>query len=194
MGAAQLEPSDLLKTEFIALPAVEVLGNPVTVLLGVSDAAATALAGLEVTTVFDLALSRVFAAAVELEDAAENARNTLSRFGAPPSDLVDGGIVGATRVGDLRFESVGILAGVDDAASLQAALGVETVRDLAVYPPFRAATSLLRAAFFPEEAVAFDSEAPADLVPKSGEFTTERVQYTTPRPRRDPPARTPRPR
>ena len=178
MGA-KLDPSDLLKTEFLALPVEEVLGKPVTVLLGVSDDAAATLQQLDVNTVFDLALSRVFAAAVQLDDAADNARNTLSRFGAPPTDLVDSGLPGTTRIGDLRFESVGILAGVEDAAALQAALGVVTVRDLAVYPPFRAATALLDAAFFPEQDLGFDAEAPADLVPKTGEFTTERVQYTT---------------
>jgi hypothetical protein len=176
---AQLDPSDLLKTEFLSVPVAEILGRPVGVLLGVSDDAETALGALGIESVFDLALSRVFAAAVELEDAGDDATNTFSRFGSPPADLVKPGVAGATRVSDLRFESVEILAGIPDPAALQSALGVVTVRDLAVYPPFRAATTLLQSAFFPEEGVSFDPEAPADLVPKSGEYTTERVQYST---------------
>ena len=175
----QVEPSDLLKTEFLTLPVAEVLGKPVTVLLGVSDEAATALAELDVNSVFDLAMSRVFAAAVQLEDAGDNASNTLSRFGSAPADIVDDGLPGTVKVSDLRFEPVGILAGIPNPDALATALGVETVRDLAVYPPFRAATALLQAAFFPEQDAEFDPEAPADLVPKSGEFTTERVQYST---------------
>jgi hypothetical protein len=175
----KLEPSDLVKTEFASLPVAEMLGKPVTVLLGVSDDAAAALGGLDIENVFDLALSHVFAAAVQLDDAADNATNTFSRFGAPPADLLNNGTAGTTKVADMRFEPIGILAGIPDAAGLQAALGVETVRDLAVYPPYRAARTLLQSAFFPEEDLAFDPEAPADLVPKTGEFTTERVQYTT---------------
>jgi hypothetical protein len=174
-----LESPDLVKTEFASLPVAEMLGKPVTVLLGVSDDAAAALRGLDIESVFDLALSHVFAAAVELDDAAENAANTFSRFGAPPADVLSNGAAGTTKVSDLRFQPIGILAGIPDAAALQTALGVVTVRDLAVYPPYRAARALLQAAFFPEQDVAFDPEAPADLVPKTGEFTTERVQYTT---------------
>jgi hypothetical protein len=175
----KLEPSDLVKTEFASLPVAEMLGKPVTVLLGVSDDAAAALGGLDIENVFDLALSHVFAAAVQLDDAADNSTNTFSRFGAPPADLLNDGGAGTTKVTDMRFEPIGILAGIPDAPGLQAALGVETVRDLAVYPPYRAARTLLQSAFFPEQDLAFDPEAPADLVPKTGEFTTERVQYTT---------------
>ena len=175
----KVEPSDLVKTEFASLPVAEMLGKPVTVLLGVSDDAAAALGGLDIENVFDLALSHVFAAAVQLDDAADNSTNTFSRFGAPPADLLNDGAAGTTKVTDLRFEPIGILAGIPDAAALQAALGVETVRDLAVYPPYRAARTLLQSAFFPEQDLAFDPEAPADLVPKTGEFTTERVQYAT---------------
>src|SRR5262249_30192648 len=50
---------------------------------------------------------------------------------------------------------------------------------LSVYPPFRAAKEILHRVFFPEQVEAFDPESPADLIPKSGEFPTERVQYTS---------------
>ncbi|KAE8764007.1 hypothetical protein [Georgenia thermotolerans] len=177
--SADLDPSDLLKTEFVSLPLAEVLGRPVTVLLGVDDDAATALAALEIASVFDLAMSRVFTAAVELNDAGENPSSILTRFGAAPADLVAPGLPATSKVADLRLQPVGVLAGVSDPAALQHALGVATVRDLAVWPPFRAATTILRAAYFPQLDGALDPEAPADLVPRSGQFPTERVQYTT---------------
>lgn len=79
----------------------------------------------------------------------------------------------------MRNESINILADITDAASIQAALGVITVRDLSVYPPFRAAKEILNRVFFPEQLESFDPESPADLIPKSGEFPTERVQYTS---------------
>lgn len=177
--ADELDPTDLLKTDFAALPLVEVLGRPVVVLLGVSDDAATALADLGVESVFELAMSRVFAAAVQLNDAANSATSTLSRFGSAPADLVVPGLPSTIRITDLRFEDVGVLAGVSDAAALKDALDVVTVRDLAVYPPYRAASRILQVAFFPEQQATFDPEAPSDLVPRSGEYPTERVQYST---------------
>ena len=89
------------------------------------------------------------------------------------------GLPGTVAVAELRNESIDILVDVTDATTMQAALGVTTVRDLSVYPPYLAAREILATVFFPEQLDAFDPEAPADLVPKSGEFPTERVQYTT---------------
>ena len=172
------DPTDLLKTEFQGLPLVEVLQKPPGVLLGVSDAAASTLAGLGVKSVFDLALSRIFAAAVQLDDAADNPDNALNRFGAPVTDMVRPGLSGALKITDLRFQPVDILAGIADAAGLQTALDVKTVRDLALYPPYLAAREVLNRVFFPERLTGFDPDSPADLIPKSGEFPTERVQYT----------------
>ena len=170
--------SDLLKTEFQALPLAEVLQKPTGVLLGVSNEAQAALAGLGIGSVFDLALARVFETAEQLNDAAENPGNPLNRFGAPAKDMVRPGLPGSLKIADFRFQSLDILSGIPEPAALQAALGVRTVRDLAVYPPFRAAKEILNQVFFPDRLQGFDPEAPGDLVPKSGEFPTERVQYT----------------
>lgn len=172
------DPSDLLKTEFQSLPLAETLQKPPGVLLGVSNEAQAALAALGIGSVFDLALARVFEAADQLNDAAENPGNPLNRFGAPVRDMVRSGLPGSLKIADFRFQPVDILAGIADPAALKAALGVLTVRDLAVYPPYRAAKDILNQVFFPDRLLGFDPEAPADLVPKSGEFPTERVQYT----------------
>lgn len=172
-------PSDLLVSEAQLLPLAEVLHLPPDRLLGVSAQALTTLNSLGVQNVFDLAMSSVFNAALQIEDAADNPGNAMNRFGRPISDLLKPGIPGTVTVPDLRNASPAILAGIDDSADVQAALGVATVRDLAVYPPFRAAREILNRVFFPEQLEAFDPESPADLVPKSGEFPTERVQYTS---------------
>jgi hypothetical protein len=172
------DPGDLLKTAFQSLPLAEVLQKPPGVLLGVSDEAQTALAALGIGSVFDLALARVFEAADQLNDAAENPANPLNRFGAPVKDMVRSGLPGSLKISDFRFQPVDILSGIADPAALKTALGVLTVRDLAVYPPYRAAKDILNQVFFPDRLLGFDPEAPADLVPKSGEFPTERVQYT----------------
>lgn len=99
------DPADLLKTEFQALPLAEVLNKPPGALLGVSDEASTALAGIDVKSLFDLALSRVFAAAVQLDDAADNAANALNRFGAPATDMVRPGLSGRSRSPTCAFRT-----------------------------------------------------------------------------------------
>jgi N-acetyl-anhydromuramyl-L-alanine amidase AmpD len=171
------DTSELLKTEFQSLPLVEVLQKPPSALLSVSDGAATALGNVGVRTIFDLALSRVFDAASQLTDAGENASNALNRFGAPASDMLSAPLSPDARVSDVRFMSPSILAGIPDANAFITALGVKTVRDVAFYPPYLAARQILNNAFFPERDGAFDPEAPADLIPKSGQFPTERAQY-----------------
>jgi hypothetical protein len=173
------DPADLVTSEFEAVPLGEVLSKPVTALLGVTDDAAAALHDIGVDTVFDLALSKVFSAAVQLAHAATDAGSAFARFGSPPSDLLAPGAGESTGISDLRFEPVDILAGIPDPTAFKAALGVETVRDLSVYPPFRAATTLVAEAYFPDQQDGFDPEAPQDLLPTSGEYPTERVQYTT---------------
>lgn len=177
--AVLLDPSDLLVSEAQLLPLVEVLNLPPDRLLGVSPPALATLSTLGVRNVFDLAMSSVFQAAAQIDDAADNPANAMNRFGRPISDLLKPGIAGTIAVPDLRNASIDILADIADAAAIQAALGVVTVRDLSVYPPFRAAKEILNRAFFPEQLASFDAESPADLIPKSGEFPTERVQYTS---------------
>ncbi|WP_377641822.1 hypothetical protein [Oryzobacter terrae] len=176
MGSSS-EPADLVRTAFRTLPPQDILRQPVTVLLGVSTPAADGLAGIGVETVFDLALARVFAAAVQLTTTTSDPTSAMSRFGSPPAGLVRDDVLGTTPLAELRYEPVDVLAGVP--GTLAAALDVTTVRDLALYPPFLAATALLRAAYFPEQAATVDPEAPGDLLPVSGAFPTERVQYTT---------------
>src|SRR5438045_3768111 len=112
------DPSELVQTDFQSLPLVEVLQKSPNALLGVSNAAATALENIGAKTIFDLALSRVFDAATQLTDAAENASNALNRFGAPASDMLSAPLPPDTRVPDVRFMPPQILAGIPDANAL----------------------------------------------------------------------------
>ena len=176
--ATTFNPTDLLISEAQLLPLAEVLNLPPDRLMGVTPDALAALTALRVATVFDLAMSSVFNAAVQIDDAADDQANPMNRFGRPITDLLKPDSAGSVAVPDLRNQSIDILADIDDAATVQKALGVTTVRDLSVYPPFRAAKEILTRAFFPEQLETFDAESPADLVPKTGEFPTERVQYS----------------
>jgi hypothetical protein len=172
--------ADLLTTEYADAEIHDVLRRSTRVLLGVSDAAAQALETLGISTVFDLASSRIFADARVLLEAGADPGSLVARFGAAPGDIVT--VAPAdVPVDQLRFQPVGILAGIGPAnqAVVQQSLNVATVRDLALWPPYVAANELLQGAFFPDAVADGDLEAPADLLPKSGDYPTERVFYRT---------------
>src|SRR5262249_48192041 len=97
--------------------------------------------------------------------------------GAAPTDLLAAPLPPGTRMPDVRFLSPGVLAGIADATAFSGVLGVKTVRDVAFYPPFLAARQIFTEAFFPERDAGFYPEAPPDLIPKSGQYPTERAQY-----------------
>ncbi len=165
----------LLRSAHGASTSDEALRLPVSALLGVSSGAASALGALQILSVFDLAASRVFATAAKLVEVAADPSRAEARLGVFAADAVT--MPAGVAVGSLADQPLSILRGIADAAALGAALDVATVRELATWPPYRAARAILASAFFPEEAAGFDPEAPDDLLPKSGVYPTERVFY-----------------
>ncbi len=122
-----------VKSQFGDLQIEQVLASPPSVLLGVGDAAATAIGALGVSTVFDLSVSTVFDNAARIVAAGEDPRSVMRRFGRAPSSLVDDGAA-TTPTTDLPYADLAALTGIDAAtsATLQQQLGVATVRDLAL--------------------------------------------------------------
>jgi hypothetical protein len=172
---------DLVRTEYRNLSLREILSSSPKALLGVSPKAETALKTLEINTIFDLATAAVFDGATKLMTAGTDLKSALYQHGAPTADLVREADAAGKKIDELQFLPIRILESIPDAAlaAVQDALDVQTVRDLALYPPYRAAVRILTAAYFPENVSGFDPEQPADLLPKTGEYPTERVQYST---------------
>lgn len=172
--------TDYLVTEKAQLTPMEALRATPGALLGVSPEAVDALKDLAIPTVFDLAASRIFANAALLSEAATDPRSMLARFGMAPADVLEA-LPPGVSLDQLRNQPISILDGIGAvaAAKLSKALSVSTVRDLALWPPYLAAHAIVRAVFYPDQAPGGDADAPADLLPKSGEFPTERVFYTT---------------
>jgi hypothetical protein len=172
---------DFIKTEYYNLSLKGALQKSPIVLLGVTNEAENVLRTLEIETVFDLAMSRVFNNAAFISNAATNFANPMNKFGMPPDDMVDQIQTRDKKIDELRFESIALLQeiGIALEAQVEQALNVKTIRDLALYQPFLSATAILSKAFFPEREPDYDPESPADLVPKSGEYPTEKVQYHT---------------
>lgn len=172
--------SDKLRSEFATYSLQEVLRASPGVLLGVSTEATQTLKTLDINTIFDLASSRIFAAATLLEQAGSDPQSVLARYGLAPSDVVEL-LPSDLKVGEIRHKPISILDGIGDALApaVTETLNVETVRDLALWPPYLVAKDVFQQAFFPESVPGADMNAPTDLLPKSGEYPTERVLYST---------------
>ena len=164
-----------IRTGFAQLSQREVLQSPPTVLLGVSDEAGALLAGLGLATVFDLGLSPLFDAARRLVAGAAG-EDPILATGLVPAGLVDGGT--DVELDAIANKPVLVLAGIDEARALQirSSMHVETVRDLALWPPYRAAAAIVDRTLNPDPPHP-DSEAPSDLVPATGRYPTDRIFY-----------------
>jgi hypothetical protein len=169
--------AEQVKASSASKSAEEILRERVGVLLGVTPAAQTALESLNIRTVFDLAASSLFATATTLTAAETDPTLAEARMNAVAADAVvpPAGV----PVMELARQPISIFkeVGSGGAAALQAALDVATVRDLALWPPYRAAKQILQAVLGADEQARAELEAPPELRPTSGVYPTERVFY-----------------
>jgi hypothetical protein len=152
------------------------LRSPTSVLLGVSASAAQAIEGLGIRTVLDLATDPLFATAATIAAAARGDTSLLAPLGGVPGGLINEG--GPTDLPALARAELKALRALSEtvAASLKQQLQIDTIGDLGRWPPYRAALEILGAAGV--RAAAEKDEA-SELVPKLGEFPTERHFYST---------------
>jgi hypothetical protein len=170
-----------LRNEARSLPIINLLQQPCSALLGVNDSAKDALAKLSVFTIFDLASSAVFDTATKIVTASTDPQNAVYRFGKVPADQVRASAVDGVPLQKLLDQPIAVLSAVPeaDADKISKALDAGTIRDLAVYPPYLAALKIMKVIYFPQTGEHFDPEYPADLVPTSGDYPIEKVQYST---------------
>lgn len=157
-----------LKAGHSGLTLDEALQKPVSALLGVSDEAATALQRVGILSIFDLGSSWLFAHA----SAAIAARDIADPVPAPL--LEDAGQVPAEEIPALPLQRLRGLSD-DDATAISQALGVQNLREFALWPPRQVAQRLLSTASGADGQVE-DVHAEA-LRPRLGEYPTERVYY-----------------
>lgn len=169
-----------IRTESSTLSLRELLQASPIVLLSVSAEAEQQLQTLEIFSVFDLAMSRVFDAARRLTGASDGPSDLL-QFGSVPADLVDIAAIVGKPLDQVQFEPIQVLDGIGshNGPALESALHLKTIRDLALWPPYQNARTILTAVFDPEALPGVDPEAPADLIPRSGEYPTDRSLYQT---------------
>ena len=155
--------SNDVRTEFRNLQLRELLHEPPRALLGVTPAAEAALLKLDIGTVFDLATSAVFDGATRIVSAGTDLRSAAAQYGAPTADLVREAESAGKKLDELQFLPITVLAAIspDVVDEVATALDAQTVRDLALYPPYRAAHDLLDDAVLSRERTGLRPGAPA---------------------------------
>ena len=169
-----------IKSSELNKDARTILQSPVIVLLGVSSEVVDLLQEFKISTVFDLATSRLFGDAEQITMASSSPSNIFNKYGMLRSDMLSNPQLDFNP-SEAYLESLSILNGITDENRVlfQNLLSVTSVRDLAYWLPYRAAKKILGSTLIPESMVSFDPEAPTELVPKMGEFPTKKVFYST---------------
>ncbi|MGQ3889416.1 hypothetical protein ACQUW5_10335 [Legionella sp. CNM-1927-20] len=165
---------DGLKFSYTKMDALAVLGQPVSALLGVSDKTEETLNKLGIKKIYDLASSPLFKLAFEIANAAYGGGNSITaRLGRIPSSFIDSD--SPATPASLVEADIALLREIDKplATEIKKNLQIETVGDLGRWPPFCAAQVILNAAIPPLHQ---DEEA-SELVPRLGEYPTERHYY-----------------
>ena len=168
---------DGLRQSDVTLDPIAALRAPTTTLLGVSEPSRAALAAIGLQSVFDLATSPLFALAYEVGEALQGrGPAALARF-----DTIPGGVAsddGPSRLADFAAAPLTSIRSLSaaQATALTAGLQVDNVADLGRWLPFRSARNILEAA---GGLGAPAGDEASELVPKLGEFPTERRYYST---------------
>jgi len=167
---------DFLKTQYLEKEFEEVLVSEIDILLGVSPGAMEALKAVDIYTVFDLATSRIFNNAWRICNRGND--NLFSKYNLVPSEV----ILGRTLSGELdelyqeKIEKLDGI-GVHNGGPIREGLSVDTIRDLAQWPPFQNIRLYLIEQI--EQKVHFeDPEIPQELLPQFNQFPTEKVFYS----------------
>jgi len=183
MTITTFDSSHLVKSASTSLKGSELLKADVNQLLGVTEHVATTLReNLNVSTIFDLATSWVFNGALNLADPQDPLSQECARHRLIPADLLADGVDSSSveNIGKLGIEQLNIPK--DASADLKDALGIETIRDLALWTPFQAARGILASVFGkngadPEAPPDPDPEAPPDLIPAIGNYPVQQTYF-----------------
>jgi len=167
--------SEFLRSGYEGLDTHDLLRSPLGVLIDVQPAVIPELRKLGIVSVFDLGSSWLFANA-RAASAPGDSNTPMARFGISPNDWLatSSPAVNPEQLSALSFEN---LRGIDaaDVNTLKKGMGVATIREFALWPPYRFAAKLISQAYgTADDAEDLSSES---LRPRLGEYPTERVYY-----------------
>jgi|GEM_PF-6107125 len=168
-----------LKTKYQDEDLTDILRQPPIVIIGVDESSNNLLKDLGINSVFDLAHSQLFSIAKKITEEIINTNDLIAWFDAIPSDIVDDNKK-QIKPDKLYLEPIESLRSVGGALGkkIREHLKVDTIRDLSFYTPYRFAIIIFHEAVGTNLGIEDDQERPPDLLPSSGRFATERIQYT----------------
>jgi hypothetical protein len=172
-----MDYSNSLRPAFLTNTASELLKQPITALLTVSNDAANALNNIGIVTIFDLGSSQLFSAARQIKEATKiKDTELIQRFSG---DLIDNAASGK-KTTEIADSPISILRQLDETSAtfIQNALSVLSIRELAAWPAYNTARAIINDAYGLSEAVIInDEERPGELIPIMRKYATEQVQY-----------------
>lgn len=167
---------DGLKFQFTKMDALHSLSQAVSTLLGISSQTEQTLNKLGIKTVYDLATCPLFLVAHDITYAANGeGASIVSRSGRISSSFLD---PDSPQTPDALVNAeITVFREIDDALALEIKnnLQVETIGDLGRWPPFCAAQVILNVGI--PELNQEGEEQGSELVPRLGEYPTERHYY-----------------
>jgi hypothetical protein len=174
-----MDPRSALHSAWRETDYRDLMGVPVTALVGIGFDGSQLMQRLGVSRIFDLAHASVFLAAQELVKAAANVDHPFRRVGRVSGDLVVGDGT-QFQVEQWPEQPTALLQGVGPQLAQQLArqFDLRTIGELASWGPYLAARALLdRAAGIEPPQTQSDGSAPLDLLPRNGQYPTDRVYY-----------------
>jgi len=172
-----------LKYKYHNLPLGEVFSLPVTALVSVydpEDHIQGTLDALNISSIYDLATSRVFNSAVYLcAISTSKVFDDYNTYNQLPNDVVKKDL--SFDIETICNENTDVLVGVDEKAKvyLEIRLGVKTIWDLAHWTPFLQAKQLLEEnEELNQDELSHDPEIPDELVPKFNQYPVDSFSYS----------------
>lgn len=172
-----INPKHYFKTSAVTKSVEELIKGPVSDLIGVSDDAAKVLFKINIKSVFDLAFSDIFKSAVYIAGI-DDQNSGIAKTKQIPREVLDDS-VDTTNIETIKSLGIKAIRGIGDVASkeMKESMAIATIRDLALWPPFLAAQTVVNHQYGLGINNLADPESPQDLVPKTGEYPVEVVNY-----------------
>ncbi|MGB0524623.1 MAG: hypothetical protein ACPGJS_16740 [Flammeovirgaceae bacterium] len=158
-----MSPEDLLKAS-------------TNILLGMDAARVQVLQKLHIHTVFELATSQLFNNAKQITEAAANENTVLARYQQVGRNMVKNSYAHLTPY-QLQQESIEVLDGIgaQNYAEVAQTLDVNSIRELALWPPFRAARYILNEVYATPDTE--ELKYSEELTPRSGIYASETKSF-----------------
>lgn len=170
--------SHFLRPAYASFTSEQLLNQPVSAILAISELSSQRLGMLGIKSIFDLGSSQLFGAARQILNAALADHNPDTQTFS--GDLINDSGIGKSikEIADFPIEAMRMLDEAK-AKAIQDDLGIATIRELAAWPAYNIARAIINDAYGQSATgtIMEDDERPNELVPVMRKYAVEKVQY-----------------